>query len=97
MTEQEIREIEDRCKSASPGPWKSLIEGRDIESGASFIMTGIADDENIWSDNRGEDIYLTGATKEDQDFIANARQDIPKLLSEIESLKTQLAKINNNE
>jgi hypothetical protein len=89
MTENELKEIEDRCKLASAGPWKSLIEGRDIESGDSFIMTGITDGENIWSEKRGEDIYLTGATIADQDFIAHARQDIPKLLAEIKRLKSK--------
>jgi hypothetical protein len=33
------------------------------------------------------DIYLTGATDADMDFIANARQDIPKLISEIKRLR----------
>lgn len=88
MTENELKEIEDRCKLASPGPWKSLIEGRDIESADSFIMTGIAE-EDIWSEKRGADIYLTGATIADQDFIAHARQDIPKLISEIKLLKSK--------
>ena len=88
MTEYEIKEIEDRCNLASRGPWISLIEGRDIESANSFIMTGIADGEDIWSDKRGEDIYLTGATTADQDFIAHARQDIPKLIAEIKRLKS---------
>jgi hypothetical protein len=89
MTDIEIKEIEDRCKLASSGPWTSLIEGRDIESASSFIMTGIAEGEDIWSDKRGEDIYLTGATTADQDFIAHARQDIPKLISEIKRLKSR--------
>nr|WP_315218588.1 hypothetical protein [uncultured Flavobacterium sp.] len=89
MTDNEIKEIEDRCKLTTPGPWKSLVEGRDIESGDSFIMTGISDGEDIWSDKRGADIYLTGATTADQDFIAHARQDIPKLIAEIKRLKSK--------
>jgi hypothetical protein len=40
-----------------------------------FIMTG------------GEDIYLTGATADDQEFIAHARQDIALLIDEIERLR----------
>jgi hypothetical protein len=51
-----------------------MIEGRDHPSGSSFIMT------------QGEDIYLTGASFADQDFIAGSRQDIPRLLDEIERL-----------
>jgi hypothetical protein len=56
------------------GPWKSYLEGREKMSGSDFIMTG------------GEDIYLTGATVSDQDFIAHARQDIPRLIAEVERL-----------
>ena len=89
MTDSEIKEIEDRCKLATPGPWKSIVEGRDIESADSFIMTGISDGEDIWSSKRGADIYLTGATTADQDFIAYARQDIPKLIAEIKRLKSK--------
>jgi hypothetical protein len=36
----------------------------------------------------GEDIYLTGASEADQDFIAHARQDIPRLIAEIERLRS---------
>ncbi|WP_264558935.1 hypothetical protein [Flavobacterium sp. N2270] len=76
MTELELKEIEDRCKNATKGPWKSMIEGRDHTSGDSFIMTG------------GEDIYISNPLFDNnQDFIANAKQDIPKLIAEIKRLK----------
>ena len=91
MTESELNEIEKRLNNTSKGHWKSMIEGRDHSSGDDFIMTGIMEDETIWSENRGTDIYLTGATKSDQDFIANAKQDIPKLLEYIKTLKSRLA------
>jgi hypothetical protein len=76
-----------RYEATSIAPWVSFIEGRDCESGSSFIMTGIAKGDNIWHKTRGEDIYLSGATNDDQDFIAHARQDIPMLIAEIERLK----------
>lgn len=69
ITKQELQEIIRRCNAASPGPWKSYIEGRDHTSGSSFIQTG------------AEDIELSGASIFDQDFIAAARQDIPKLVA----------------
>lgn len=75
ITEEELQNIELRCTLAQPGPWKAYIEGRDHESGDDFIMTG------------QEDIYLTGATDADHDFIANAKQDIPNLIAEIRRLK----------
>jgi hypothetical protein len=87
MTDEELSAIELRCSKATKGPWKSFVEDRDHESGDSFIMTGIEDGEDIWSKKRGEDIYIQGGTKEDQDFIAHARQDIPKLIEEVRKLK----------
>jgi hypothetical protein len=80
LTRSELNEIKERCEKATQGPWKSMVEGRNHSSGSSFIMTGT---EN----NRGEDIELSGATAADQDFIAQARQDVPKLLEEIERLR----------
>lgn len=79
---QRINEIKDRLSKARKGPWKSYVEGRDHQSGSSFIMVGEGD-------LRGDDIYLTDATEADQDFIANARQDIPFLLELIESIKNK--------
>jgi len=76
MTNTELKEIENRCNLATKGPWKSMIEGRDHFCGAHFIMTG------------KEDIYISPFIQSDQDFIANAKQDIPKLIDEIKRLKT---------
>jgi hypothetical protein len=80
MTDKELEEIRLRCNAAASEPWISFVEGRDHTSGSNFIKTGP-------SDKRGNDIELTGATIADQDFIANARQDIPRLLDEIQRLR----------
>jgi hypothetical protein len=40
--------------------------------------------------SRGKDIELTGATVADQDFIAAARQDIPRLLDAVRTLQSLL-------
>ena len=85
LTEKELFEIESRANQTQNGPWKAYIEGRDHESGSNFIMTG--NDEN-----RGEDIEMSGATIADYEFIANAKQDIPKLIAEIRELKKKLEK-----
>ena len=80
MTENEIATIKSRCEKATKGPWVSYVEGRDHSCGSNFIMTGCEND-------RGDDIELIGATVDDQDFIAHARQDIPLLINEIDRLK----------
>ena len=78
MDINEINDIKERCEKATPGPWKSYIEGRDHTSGSSFIRTS------------GDDIELFGATANDQDFIAAARQDVPALIGEIIRLRNIL-------
>ena len=78
MDINEINDIKERCEKATPGLWKSYIEGRDHTSGSSFIRTA------------GEDIELTGATTNDQDFIAAARQDVPALIEEVYRLRQLL-------
>lgn len=82
MADEELEAIRRRCDAASPGPWVSHVEGRDHTSGSSFVMTGVGA-------SRGTNIELTGATVADQDFIAHARQDIPRLLDEISRLRHQ--------
>ncbi|MGF7038025.1 hypothetical protein [Mucilaginibacter lappiensis] len=82
ITDEELNEIELRCNEAQDGPWKAYIENRDHESGSDFIMTEEGD-------NRGEAIEMTGATVADYDFIANAKQDIPRLIKEIRMLKAK--------
>ncbi|WP_017851673.1 hypothetical protein [Leptospira interrogans] len=71
---KELEEIKKRWGASTPGPWKSFIEGRDHTSGSDFIRTS------------KNDIELSGASFADQDFIANAKQDIPRLIAEIELL-----------
>lgn len=71
MDNTELKRIKERCERATEGPWISFVEGRDHTSGCSFIRTA------------GNDIELTGASTDDQDFIAHARQDVPALIEEI--------------
>jgi hypothetical protein len=73
-----LAEIEKRCAEATPGPWLSWVEAREATSGSDFIQTD------------GEDIYLSGATVADQDFIAAARQDVPRLIAEVRALRAKL-------
>lgn len=75
--EKRLVELESLWKLTTKGPWKSWIEDRDHLSGESFIMTG------------GDDIYLTGASDSDQDFIALAHELVPVLIAELRELKTK--------
>jgi len=71
ISDEELDLLEQLYLQATPGPWRSMIEGRDHDSGSHFFMT------------QGEDIGLNGATYADQDFIAAVRNALPTLLAEI--------------
>lgn len=79
MKKNDLIEISNICNKATRGPWKSYIEGRDHESGSSFIMTGQEND-------RDYDIEFVSIKNEDQDFIAMARNVVPELVEEIKRL-----------
>jgi hypothetical protein len=84
-----LAEISRRTELASPGPWLAFVEGRDHHSGDSFIRI---EDPN-------SDIYVTKSqtglsgvpvSAADLDFIAHARQDVPRLLDEVIRLRALL-------
>lgn len=79
LTETELAEIQSRCQSATPGPWTAFVEGRDHLGGDSIVRT------------QGGDIYLGRVDSRDADFIAHAREDVTKLLCEIDRLKSLLS------
>jgi hypothetical protein len=83
LTDEELEHIERRCNAATKGPWESSVEGRDHLAGSNFIRTGGLDDES-------PDIELIGGAVDDQDFIAHARQDVPRLIEEVRRLKRSL-------
>ena len=90
MTDEELDRIAARADASLPGPWEAFVEGRDHTSGDHFIRTGGLDDAS-------PDMYVTlsswndeppkPATPEVLDFIAAARQDIPRLVAEVRRLR----------
>ncbi len=82
LSDAYLSEVRSRCDAATPGPWVDFLEDRDSLSGESFIGRGANRSE--------EDLYLSGGTDADIEFIAHARQDTPLLLDEIERLKMLL-------
>lgn len=78
LSESELIRIQRLCEAATGGPWRAFIEGRDHEAGSSFIRTS------------GNDIELSGATQADYDFIASARQDVPRLIKEVLALRKEI-------
>jgi len=83
LSDKDIEVIRNRANAATAGPWVSYIEGRDHLSGSNIIK--MAKDTP-----KEKDVELHGAEPADYDFIANARQDIPRLLDQIEKLQNAM-------
>ncbi|MAS08356.1 MAG: hypothetical protein CL534_27195 [Ahrensia sp.] len=83
IARDKLDEIRERLDRASPAQWVSYIEGRDHWGGDDVIVTGIGGD-------RGPDIEVLGATKDDKDFIAHSRQDVQLLLDEVTRLYDEM-------
>lgn len=86
ISDAELDDLRRLCTHAAPAPWRAMVEGRDHSAGDSFIMIGRDDD-------RDEDMYVTRdsgpASPSDLDFIAAARNYLPRLIDEIAELRRE--------
>jgi hypothetical protein len=85
LSDRELEQIERLVKAATAGPWISYVLGRDSEAESTCIELGTCNELGTCYC-----IELTGGTTADQDFIAGARQHVPRLLREVRSLRAQL-------
>lgn len=77
MTEEQLQAISARVNKATPGKWGAVpIYGED-----EFYVYG---------DNMNEGVASEVYEKEDAEFIAHAREDVPALLAEVERLREAL-------
>ncbi|WP_102273208.1 hypothetical protein [Cytobacillus massiliigabonensis] len=77
LTNEQLNAIRERTERATPGYWwvkYGIDESVEINVGHGFSARYVAD---VLRSNDGE-------------FIANARNDVPMLLAEIERLQTEL-------
>ena len=84
LSEEELREIENRFYRTTPGPWVSSAS----DKGGSYIYSESPERAYFY---HGEWIAHV-ATDEDKRFITHSIDDIPKLLNEIKRLKKLLDK-----
>lgn len=88
LTDSDLDRMTRLVDAATAGPWFSYVVGRDPEAGTNCIELG-------WCNELGsfKSIETAGATVADQDFIASARQDMPRLLLEVRVLRARLASL----
>jgi len=90
LTDADLDRMSFLLEATTAGPWFSYVEGRDPDTGTNRIELG-------WCDELGSfrSIEPRGATIADQDFIASARQDMPRLLLEVRMLRARLAHLRD--
>ena len=82
MKLERLHEIKKRAEEATEGPWSD--------------ENGIVTADKLLDRKYGEPEEVAETTQSDADaeFIANARQDIPDLIAEVERLRTKLMTIH---
>lgn len=86
LTKEELEAIRKRVDAATPGPWFWLDDGRLYSDGANKVIGEVIEGK----DETWFDIFDTNA-----EFIAHAREDVPKLLSLVECQKAELERLND--
>lgn len=81
LTKAELTEIAERCEKATKGPWESWndVKYTKIEGAVGTVC------------NVGE--YTWSNVENDAAFIANAREDVPKLLSHIAQQEAEIERL----
>ncbi len=86
MTPEELKEIEERCNRATPGPW--LVFSDDLimraigRKGVFSLKNGLLPTYMLFDPVK--------ATREDECFVAFARDYIPSLIARIQELESQI-------
>jgi hypothetical protein len=85
LSDKELQRIERLVDAATAGPWISYVIGRDAHAELNCIELGSCNE-------LGSFLYveLLGSSVADQEFIASARQDVPRLLREVGTLRARL-------
>lgn len=87
MTEEELKEIEDRLQAASPGPWTvgfngSMRSGWAIQrAGTASVVINLEPEKNISLDMESHQV------DGNLDFIQHSREDVERLVGEVRELK----------
>jgi hypothetical protein len=92
LTDDDLDRIERLSQSATAGPWYSYVVGRDADANSNCIELG-------WCNELGsfKCMEISGASVADQDFIASARQDVPRLLLEVRMLRARIDALRDAE
>jgi hypothetical protein len=87
LNAEELEAIRNRTEAATPGPWYAEDGTKHPLVTRPFMLIYPPDEEDA---DTGGWVFGEISGQSDAEFIAHARQDVPKLLAEIERLKNVL-------
>ena len=82
LTNEELTQIKERAEKASKGPW-------DVDVPVDYCTNCKNGYEIVQSELFLAPIVAELRIREDAEFIAHAREDVPKLVAEIEALRME--------
>ena|SRR3972149_969474 len=89
ITPEALTRIEEYCNKATPGPWAVYgNKERQLGQQSGALVAAVAPGQQIHSYHGGGVSPLF-----DQEFIANARQDIPLLISSLREAQERVGKL----
>lgn len=85
LTETELAEMKVRADAATPPPW--------VTQGYPYVVSTFQNERKMLADcspHTNTKIYYE-TCQHNADFLANARQDVPRLIAEVHRLRAKLA------
>lgn len=77
LTDAELNAIKERLERSTPGPWEAVP----VVDSYEYVIVG---------DNKSEAVTAEVYERDDAIFIEYARQDMPKLVAEVERLQAEV-------
>lgn len=95
LADADIREIRERANAATPGPWE-FVGGHSPTGEPIDRLVHIVDDDPELEPEQVDILFgePESQTAANWDFVQHARQDVPRLLDEVERLRKQLGDVN---
>lgn len=96
----DLQAIKERVVKATIGPWKVFKSQEGTQIGTAYDHPQIKGPVQIVSGaikiNGHEAIHQVYISDDNADFIAHSREDISKLVAEVEQLQKELEKVRNS-
>lgn len=87
MKQEQLNAIKERVEKATPGPWEVRNDNEGTEYFPFWVVSKLELDSGEWF----AELHVGDIS--DAQFIANAREDVPVLVTEVERLRKVLQTI----